>query len=769
MTRTALVLILGLVLFSLSASAQDPGTMDTISLIATVTPDAQAGQLKLKLELWVYNDEEILSASVGFSWDNPNLQMDSAVGTPLTTGGFGIGPFYYENADINLTNANKRFLFAGVATATNFPSGPGGRRHWASYYFTLSSWDESDVINLDTLSFNDASAYLFVSGLGEQFGPFWTGALNIVDPNAPVDLVLSDDSLHFNMVQGQPLPPAFQEFTITASQTTDFTLSENAPWLLVSPILGNTPRTIRVDINQVGVTAGDYIDTIYVNSTSASNTPLHVVVTLHVDPPPPTIFFSPASFFFNAIANDTNPDPKILTIKNIGGSVLNWNLTKTQPWLNLNPSSGSDSDGVEVSVDITGLSLGTYTDTITITALGATNSPRKVPVTLSIASDLPIIDVEQFNFVVFPTGPGIVDTTSIVIKNGGAGSMNFWLEEDATRIFDIYPDSGTAPGTANLIVRVQAEGDYFDTIWVYSNEAINSPVEVIFQWHFVDNPAVLSVTPPSLSYNLFECFQGVSGLPPVLNFTAGNFGGDNPVPVSLSYESELFTVLPLGGTAPQLFSVLTKDTALPVGVYKDTILVVAPQAINNPYTLEVTLNVVAGSTTPQIFLMDSVFTLLAQENHGPIIPQYFRILNKFGGCMEWHLNEDISWVEVFDTVGNVPDTVGLFGDATGLTFGQYSDSFYITSPVASNSPRKVKLIFKVWRFHGDNNYDGKLNIVDLANYVNYFFRGSGLLPQPERRVGDLNCDDKYDLVDMNYLVNYFFRNGPSPCGNPFKK
>ncbi|HEX2897162.1 MAG TPA: hypothetical protein VHP63_03835, partial [candidate division Zixibacteria bacterium] len=248
MTRTALVLILGLVLFSLTASAQDPGTMDTISLIATVTPDAQASQLKLKLELWVYNDEEILSASMGFFWDNPNLQMDSAVGTPLTTGGFGIGPFYYENADINLTNANKRFLFAGVATGSNFPSGPGGRRLWASYYFTLSSWDEADVINIDTLTFNDASAYLFVSGLGEQFGPFWTGALNIVDPNAPVDLILSDDSLHFSMVQGGSAP-TFQEFTITASQVTDFTLSENAPWLLVSPISGNTPRTIRLDIN----------------------------------------------------------------------------------------------------------------------------------------------------------------------------------------------------------------------------------------------------------------------------------------------------------------------------------------------------------------------------------------------------------------------------------------------------------------------------------------------------------------------------------------
>jgi hypothetical protein len=764
---------MAVLMLSIGAAAQDTGVIDSVELIATVTPDAQAAQLRLTLELWVFNDEELAAANMGFSWDNDNLNLDSAKGTSLTTGGFPIGPFFYEDNSLATSNANNRCLFGGVAISPLFPSG-ATRRHWATYYFTLSSWAETDVINIDTLAFNDASVFQLVSGAQVPFIPVWLGGLTIIDPNAPSNLILSNDSLHFNSVQGGPAP-AFQEFTITSSTggVVPFTLSENAPWLLVSPILASTPRTIRVDINNVGTVAGDYIDTIYVDSDEAANTPLYVVVTLTVAPPPPTIFITPTSFFFNAIANDTNPDPKTLTIDNSGGSVLNWTVTKTQPWLSLSPTFGTDSGDVEVAVDITGLTLGTYVDTITVSDPAATNNPRKVPVTLSVASDLPVIVADStFNFVIVESDQQGFDSTYFGISNGGGGILDYWLEWNSPRIFDIIPDSGTAPQTVKVRIKLASGtefNDYSDTVWIYSNQAINSPLPVVLFMHFVPNPAVMSVSPPGLSYNLFECAQGIAGLPPILNFTVNNFGGDNPMNMNLVYESDLFTVIPLTGTAPKLFSVFTNDVQLPVGVYQDTIWIHAINAENNPYPLQVTLNVVPGVQTPQIHLMDSMYTFAAQEDHGPILPVYFRIQNRFGGCMEWHIDNQIPWAGIFDTVGNVPDTVGIFPTALGLTFGQYPDSFYVTSPVASNSPRKIKLLFKVWRLHGDNNYDNKLNILDLVYLVDYIFRGSGQLPQPERAVGDVNCDEKLDILDLTWLVDYFFRQGPPPCGNPVKK
>jgi len=153
----------------------------------------------------------------------------------------------------------------------------------------------------------------------------------------------------------------------------------------------------------------------------------------------------------------------------------------------LTPTQGADSGDVEVAVDITGLTLGTYLDTITITAPGATNTPRKIPVTLSVASDLPVIEVDStFNFVIVESGQQGFDSAFFGIRNGGGGSMDYWLEWHSPRIFEIIPDSGAAPQTVKVRIKIGSGtvgNDYSDTVWVYSNQAINSPVPVVVFMH----------------------------------------------------------------------------------------------------------------------------------------------------------------------------------------------------------------------------------------------------------------------------------------------
>ncbi|MCH9024441.1 MAG: BACON domain-containing protein, partial [candidate division Zixibacteria bacterium] len=456
MTRTLIVSIILLGLFAVGVQAQDPGIPDTVELIVTVSPDAQANQLNVLLEVWVFNDEELIAANMGFSWDNPNLTLDSAIASALTDDGFQIGPFFYEDNSIAITNANQRFLFGGVAISPLFSADSSGRRLWASYYFTLSSWNETDQINIDTLEFNDASTFQFVRGDQIPFIPDWFGGLTIIDPNAPSDIVLSKDSLSFSSIEGGP-SPAFQEFDISSSsgEIIDFSLSENAPWLIVTPISGNTPRTIRVTINNIGLTAGNYAETIIVNSAAAANTPLEVEITLDVALPPPTIGLSPNIFFFNAIAGEANPDTKILTITNTGGSTLDWSASNSESWLNINPVSGGDSNDVTISIDITGLPFGEYADTIIVSDPQATNSPTKVPVNLSVASDLPIIVVDSpSNFIIIKTGTGPIDSVFFYVRNGGGGTMNFWVESGGSpRIFGIEPDTSVAPDSIKVTLK----------------------------------------------------------------------------------------------------------------------------------------------------------------------------------------------------------------------------------------------------------------------------------------------------------------------------
>ena len=234
--KKALMTLLFFALFAIPAFGQDPGIPDTIDLIVSLNPDANANQLKLEVQLWVYNDDSLIAANMGFAWDNPNLQLDSAA-TALAPTDFAL-TFFFEDASIEITNANKRFLFGGVSFGA-FPGDPSGRRHWATYYFTLSNWTTTDEINIDTLEFNVASELQFISASSISYQPIWTGALKITDPNAPLstNLIVSPDTVSATAVEGGANPsPDTVDVTEAGGGSIGFTVSESISWAAVSPL-----------------------------------------------------------------------------------------------------------------------------------------------------------------------------------------------------------------------------------------------------------------------------------------------------------------------------------------------------------------------------------------------------------------------------------------------------------------------------------------------------------------------------------------------------
>ena len=86
-----LSLVALLALIGPSVLADEGGAKDTVDMVVTIQPDSANGILKLQLELWVFDDADTLNGvSMGFSWDNPKLQMDSAKATSvMTTSGRG--------------------------------------------------------------------------------------------------------------------------------------------------------------------------------------------------------------------------------------------------------------------------------------------------------------------------------------------------------------------------------------------------------------------------------------------------------------------------------------------------------------------------------------------------------------------------------------------------------------------------------------------------------------------------------------------------------
>ncbi|MEK7762053.1 MAG: fibronectin type III domain-containing protein [Nitrospirota bacterium] len=91
---------------------------------------------------------------------------------------------------------------------------------------------------------------------------------------------------------------------------------------------------------------------------------------------------SPMSLAFNATAGGSNPSTQNVLITNTGTGPLTWTVTDNANWLTATQSGNS----VVASVNIAGLAAGNYSGVITVSASGATNTPRSVPVTLTVAA-----------------------------------------------------------------------------------------------------------------------------------------------------------------------------------------------------------------------------------------------------------------------------------------------------------------------------------------------------------------------------------------------
>jgi hypothetical protein len=115
----------------------------------------------------------------------------------------------------------------------------------------------------------------------------------------------------------------------------------------------------------------------------------------------PVISVNPASLS-NSCQQGQNAASQSFAVWNSSGGTLSYTITDNATWLSCSPTSGSSTgehDTITVNYSTTGLALGTYQGTITITAAGASNSPKTIPVTLEVRVKriISIIDLLLFN------------------------------------------------------------------------------------------------------------------------------------------------------------------------------------------------------------------------------------------------------------------------------------------------------------------------------------------------------------------------------------
>jgi hypothetical protein len=296
---------------------------------------------------------------------------------------------------------------------------------------------------------------------------------------APAILNVSSNAATLTGVAGISATTQGISIANTGGGSLIWTASGTQSWLTLSANSGTAPSTLTIGANAGLLSAGTYTDTVTVGSSGATGSPQLIAVSLSLTAPP-SLSVSPGTLSYTAVANGANPAAQGINIANTGGGTLNWTAAKTQPWLSLSAPSGTGAATVNASVSTSGLAVGAYTDTITISAPGALQTPKTVAVSFSVTTPTPVLSVSSssvpFTAIAGGANPA---SQSIAISNAGGGTLS-WTASNLHSWLTLSAASGT--GAANLGLNVSiaglAAGTYSDTVTISGGTAANSPQSV---------------------------------------------------------------------------------------------------------------------------------------------------------------------------------------------------------------------------------------------------------------------------------------------------
>jgi len=550
---------------------------------------------------------------------------------------------------------------------------------------------------------NDAGLgnYNFTGFLGYYLaypGPYYedtTGGPQVEVVLRP-EISFSPANLSFTAVKGGSNPGSKTlEIWNKGGETLSWMLTDDAAWLNEAPMNGNSTGehdNVTVSVNITGMSAGDYFANITITAMGANNTPQVVLVSLHISLAP-EISFSPPSLSFSAIQGGANPGNQTLEIWNSGGGMLNWTVSDDAVWLNEAPMNGNSTgehDNVTVSVNITGMSAGDYFANITITAMGANNTPQVVLVSLhiSLAPEISFSPPSlSFSAIQGGANPG---NQTLEIWNSGGGMLNWTVSDDAVWLNEA-PMNGNSTGEHDIVtvsanITGKSAGDYAANITITAMGASNTPQVVPVSLH-ISPPSEISFSPPSLS---FSAIQGGAN-PENQMLEIWNSGG-GMLNWSLSNDAGWLSEAPASGSSTgehDNVTVVVNITGMSAGDYSANINITAPGVNNTPQVVPVSLHI---SPPPEICFSPPSLSFSATRGGANPENQMLEIWNSGGGMLNWSLSNDAGWLSEIPengTSSSEHNNVTVAVDIIGMSAGDYSANITITAMGANNTSQVV--------------------------------------------------------------------------------
>jgi hypothetical protein len=271
------------------------------------------------------------------------------------------------------------------------------------------------TVSVDTTNLKPGTYFSYISiAVGQQSTQSVAVQLAVQTPPLPSAPIINASPLNLNasFTVGQQDPPG-QLVTITNTGGSQLNWSASlsssiASWLGVSPAAGTIAPgqtgQLQVNVTAANLSPGTYVGQIQINGVDGNNVPAGgspqtITVTFVVQPPcalsPPSL----KALAFSATQGGTDPAAQSMVLSASGNCEwpLSWKAAvvgSAPSWLKFSPASGSFANSnqtatLKVAPSIEGLSPGTYSAKISISALDAVGqtaqgSPQTLTVTLNV-------------------------------------------------------------------------------------------------------------------------------------------------------------------------------------------------------------------------------------------------------------------------------------------------------------------------------------------------------------------------------------------------
>jgi len=526
---------------------------------------------------------------------------------------------------------------------------------------------------------------------------------------APPSIVLSPTALNRTCTEGANLPDDTFQVWDGGDVALNYTVSDDATWLSVSPSSGTSTgpsdkQTHTVSYTTSGLAVGTYDATITVADPAATNTPQTIAVHVTVQTAPPSISHSPDTLTPTCVRG-TSPADQTFDVWNGGSGTLDYTVTDDAAWLSVSPAGGSSTGSGDkvthtVSYTAAGLAVGTYNGTITIQAAGVPNSPQTIAVQLTVQPAPPAIALSTTSLSPFCAGGQDALSQTFQVWNSGDGTLSYTVSDDAGWL-SVSPTGGTSTGagdkkthTITYSTGSLAQGTYDATITIADPAAANTPQTIAVHLSVLSEPPAISVSPDSFSPQCMfgedaaaDSIQIWNGGDGTLNYTVYTSVPGGPSWIGIAPGSGSST-----GSGDKVTHTITYSTAgLSAGTYDADIVITSAGASNSPRSVPVSLTVLAPTS---IGLAPASLSATCAEGVDPA-DQQFQVWNAAAdGTLNYDITDDAAWLSVAPAAGastgaGDPQTHTVSFSVAGLGVGTHSATITITAAGASNSPQTI--------------------------------------------------------------------------------